>query len=207
MANFKLFLIFLLILVIYPTGADLLEIGGPYQVGDRITIQGITNLNTDNTILVEVYPASFGPTSKYESAMTGGASAIVPVTMDENGRYSWSVELNSTGWSTDKYFVRVEAIGKDFLKTGYLTLTEMKSESIIEEPVQSSPPDETDLLPSIESLPSGELEESEKLKSIPSAYGPVQTPLPVTTNKSPMNPLSLLMALMGVGILLTGFRR
>jgi len=116
--------ILLLLALVLPASADSLITGGPYTVGDEIIISGDTNYNTDNQILVEVYPASFGPTKKYEPSMTGGNSTIVPVVKGESGLYSWSANMSSAGWTPDQYMVRTEVIGKNFIETSVITLSE-----------------------------------------------------------------------------------
>lgn len=116
--------ILVILTLVLPLSADSLNIGGPYTIGDQITISGETNFNTDNKVLVEVYPASFGPTKKYDPTMSGGNSTVVPVLKDEAGIYSWSATMNSAGWSPDQYMVRAEVIGKDFIETSIITLIE-----------------------------------------------------------------------------------
>ncbi|MDD1730316.1 MAG: hypothetical protein LUQ50_14775, partial [Methanospirillum sp.] len=111
--------------------AETLNPGGPYMVGDLISIHGDTNYNTDNRILIEVYPASFGPTKKYEPSMTGGASMVVPVVTGREGGYSWSVNVSSENWVPDQYMVRAEIIGKDYRESAIITLNEKGSQSDI----------------------------------------------------------------------------
>jgi hypothetical protein len=122
MQRIILFLLCGLLLVTAGVSALPLETGDTYQIGDTITIRGDTNFNTDNNVLVEIFPASFGPASKYDSSMSGGGAVIVPVTQNETG-YTWSAHLNSEGWSPDQYMVRVEVLGKEFRETGIITLT------------------------------------------------------------------------------------
>lgn len=116
--------ILLIFTLVFPLNADSLNIGGPYTIGDQIIIGGNTNFNTDNKVLVEVYPASFGPTKKFDPTMSGGNSTVVPVVKGEDGTYSWSATMNSTGWTPDQYMVRAEVIGKDFIETSLITLNE-----------------------------------------------------------------------------------
>jgi len=114
-------IVFVLVLPVY---AESLNTGGPYSVGEQIVISGETNFNTDNNVLVEVYPASFGPTSKFEPTMTGGNSTVVPVVKGGDGLYSWSANMSSATWSPDQYMVRAEVIGKDYIETSIITITE-----------------------------------------------------------------------------------
>lgn len=127
MNQFVLIMIISSLLLIAPGGAETLVTGGPYISGDVINIRGDTNFNTENQVLVEIYPASFGPTSKFDPAMTGGGAAVVPVFQTGTGTFGWTVNMSSTGWNPDEYIVRIEVIGKDFRESGLLTLTEMKS--------------------------------------------------------------------------------
>lgn len=117
-------IILVIFTLVLPLNADSLSTGGPYVIGDQITVGGNTNFNTDNKVLVEVYPASFGPTKKYDPTMSGGNSTVVPVVKGENGTYSWSATMNSTGWTPDQYMVRAEVIGKDFIETSIITVSD-----------------------------------------------------------------------------------
>ncbi|MFH0968075.1 MAG: hypothetical protein V1862_10370 [Methanobacteriota archaeon] len=120
-------LIISLVLLSFPTGAETLSTGGPYTIGEMLSIQGETNFNTDNNVLVEVYPSSFGPTSKYDPSMTGGGSMVVPVVTRGSGLFSWIANISSAGWKPDQYMVRVEVIGKNYRETALVTLTENQS--------------------------------------------------------------------------------
>ncbi|WP_319580492.1 hypothetical protein [uncultured Methanospirillum sp.] len=119
--------ILIVLVLVLPVNAESLNTGGPYSVGELIVISGETNFNTDNNVLVEVYPASFGPTNKFEPTMTGGNSTVVPVIKANDGLYSWSANMSSVAWSPDQYMVRAEVIGKDFIETSVITLTEKNS--------------------------------------------------------------------------------
>lgn len=123
MRQFLQILLISILIFTIPIGAESFVTGGPYTIGDAITVSGITNLNTDNRFLVEIFSASFGPTGKYDTSMTGGGSIIVPVNRSENGTFFWNSTFNSTGWEPDQYMIRVEAIGKDYRETGYVNLT------------------------------------------------------------------------------------
>jgi hypothetical protein len=116
-------IIVLLALVSFPAGAKTLSPGGPYIIGEMITVQGDTNFNTDNKVLVEIYPASFGPTSKFDPSMAGGGTVVVPVVKNKSGLFSWSANISSAGWGPDQYMVRAEVIGKDYRETALIMLT------------------------------------------------------------------------------------
>ncbi|PKL60574.1 MAG: hypothetical protein CVV33_01970 [Methanomicrobiales archaeon HGW-Methanomicrobiales-4] len=140
MKVFFFVLILSLALLSFPIGAETLSTGGPYTVGETITIQGETNFNTDNKVLVEIYPSSFGPTSKYEPSMTGGGSMVIPVVMNGSGLFSWTANISSAGWKPEQYMVRVEVIGKDYRETALVSLTENQSpEQTLSSPFQGKP--------------------------------------------------------------------
>lgn len=111
------------------------------SVGDDLVIGGNTNFNTDNSVLVEVWPSSFGPRKKFESTMSGGGSAVVPVTSQGDSVYSWTVTFKTSDWSPDRYMIRAEIIGKDFSDTTMFDLVwpedeiSIEKEPIVEEPV------------------------------------------------------------------------
>lgn len=129
MKRIVVLIFFSFIFAALPCGAESLHIGGPYSVGDVITIQGETNFNTDNKVLLEIYPASFGPTKKYEPSMSGGISQIIPVIKKGYDSFGWEANVSSTGWNPDQYIVRVEVIGKDYRESSVLIL-EGKAENI-----------------------------------------------------------------------------
>jgi hypothetical protein len=104
-------------------GAEPASVGDQFMVGDMITIHGSTNYNSENNILVEVYPASFGPTKKYEPTMTGGGASVVPVISSEQGKNNWSANMTTANWTPDEYIVRIEVIGKNFQENGRFMLT------------------------------------------------------------------------------------
>ena len=168
-----------LILFFSPVGAETLSTGGPYTVGDLISIQGSTNFNTDNKVLIEVYPASFGPTKKYDPSMSGGGSAVVPVATKGSGLFTWTANMSSAGWSPDQYMVRAEIIGKDYQETTLITLTENRiiepQSSVVSMPVPATVatvPEKNESTQTPKSIPPGEKSE---------------TPVPVPTKQSPLS--------------------
>ncbi|MBN1167536.1 MAG: hypothetical protein JXA44_10470 [Methanospirillaceae archaeon] len=91
---------------------------GDHNVSDEITLQGVTNFNTDNQVLIEVYPASFKPARKFDPAIMGGVSGVVPVQKTKDARENtWSFTFDTAGWSPDLYMIRTEVIGKNFIQT------------------------------------------------------------------------------------------
>lgn len=173
-------------------------------MGDTIIIQGETNFNTDNQVMVEIYPASFGPTKKYEPSMTGGSSIVVPVRVGGNGVYFWAANFSSEGWKPDQYMVRAEIIGKDYQETSLLTLSDQISSpkpntsndiNLSKNSLISSPP-ATGTPVQVPSLNDSILPQSEQevITSVP-------TTLPVPTQKSPFPAGALLCALIIGGVL------
>lgn len=121
-----------LILAALPGAADM-TLQPVYHAGEEIVVNGSTNFNTDNSVLIEIFPASFGPKGKYEPSMIGGGSCIVPVTAGNDSYYVWSGNFSSTDWAYDTYMVRAEVIGKDYAETKTFELVET-------EPIASTRP-------------------------------------------------------------------
>ncbi len=96
---------------------DILPEGDIYA-NEEITLQGLTNFNEENNILIEIFPASFGPTHKYDPVIMGGTSGIVPVLKTNNTSMNiWSFTFSTVGWSPDLYMVRTEVLGKNSIQT------------------------------------------------------------------------------------------
>lgn len=149
-----------------------------YSVGDELVLYGNTNFNTDNSVLVEVWPASFGPKTKFESSMTGGGSAVVPVTSQGDSVYSWTAAFTTSNWAPDRYMVRAEIIGKDFADTTMFDLVWAEEEAAIQiEPVIEEPEVIIE-----ESKDTSVLEEPLETEIPP----PVTTPVPSETKQSPL---------------------
>lgn len=197
MKPFFLALIITLVLVSFQAGAESLSTGGPYTIGETLSIQGETNFNTDNKVLVEVYPSSFGPTSKFDPSMTGGGSIVVPVVKSGSGVYSWTANISSANWKPDQYMVRVEVIGKDHRETALVTLTEIQSSGR-----NLSLPDQRE----------SNVSTSEPLKTpeqtIIPKNNPIETstPKPTQTRQSPLSVGFIVCSLVAARIL-TGKRR
>lgn len=118
-----LILLTLCSILVGTVSADI-HINSSYDTGDSIVIGGTTNFNTDNSVLIEIWPASFGPKGKYEPSMNGGGSVVVPVQGGDNLNYHWSSTFDSAGWAADTYMVRAEVIGKDYVETIIFDLVE-----------------------------------------------------------------------------------
>jgi len=179
-------IICLFLSLIIPGIADI-SVNPVYSIGEEIIIEGFTNFNIDNSVLIEVWPASFGPKAKYQPEMTGGGSVIVPVTSSNNSVNSWGGRFDSSGWSPDNYMVRAEVIGKSYVETTHFELTEKTEETIVSpvptvtfvEPEKTGAgPEETAIVPETFSTP--EI---------------IQTS-PVPTKQSPLNLFGLIFSLM-----------
>lgn len=163
-----------------------IQVNSSYNTGDSIVIGGTTNFNTDNSVLIEIWPASFGPKGKYEPTMNGGGSVVVPVQGGDSLNYHWSGTFDTAGWVPDTYMVRAEVIGKDYVETIIFDLVE-KSEMEPATPaptlVQSeinrteSTPDVTPVIP----------------EEIPTEQIPDITP--VQTQKSPLSGITVVLSL------------
>jgi hypothetical protein len=105
-----------------------------HTVGDRFTISGSTNLAVDDDLLVEIYSASFRPTTKVQSGEFSGATGIVNV-QPGTGRYNrWSFPVDTSAWRPDEYIVTVSAVLQDIKGSETFTVTEKKT------PVPTVPP-------------------------------------------------------------------
>ena len=189
-------ILFLLIYLTLPVFAEI-SVNSVYYEGEKITIRGMTNYNTDNSILIEIWPASFGPKSKYEPSMTGGGSAVVPVLKGNYSDYVWYGSFDSAGWIPDEYMVRAEVIGKGYVETNLFELALEK-----EVPLVTTEPTMVPVITTIQTTNiSQETQmEQEKRDIIGSTQG-----TPVPTQKSPLDisgvVLSLFFCFAGVFIL------
>ena len=95
-----------------------------FYTGEEIVVGGYTNYNTDNSVLVEIWPASFGPKNKYDPGMSGGGSVVVPVIEFNETKYAWSANFSSKNWTPDTYMVRAEVISKNYSETALFNLVE-----------------------------------------------------------------------------------
>jgi hypothetical protein len=86
---------------------------GDHAVGDKFTITGSTNLAAGDDLQVDVYSSSFKPTGKNQDSTFSGASGVVQVTAGNNGRNSWSFDIDATSFRPDEYIVTVSGILQD----------------------------------------------------------------------------------------------
>ena len=131
-SSFTGFISLAILLVIFlPVHAEIM-VNPAYHAGEEIIISGSTNFNTDNSVLVEVWPASFGPKGKFEPSMEGGGSVIVPVLKMEDSRFQWSAAFDPAGWAPDTYMIRAEIIGKGYIETTTIELVGKKADYVPE---------------------------------------------------------------------------
>jgi hypothetical protein len=83
---------------------------GNHYVGDRFTINGSTNLAAGDQLLVEIYSASFEPTTKEQSAGFSGATGMVSVAPGTDGINHWSFAVDTSTFRPDEYIVTVSAV-------------------------------------------------------------------------------------------------
>ncbi|HWQ68310.1 MAG TPA: hypothetical protein VN372_15755 [Methanospirillum sp.] len=178
------------------------------MAGDTIFLSGTTTFNTDNQILVELYPASFGPAKKYEPSMNGGGSAIIPVIAGLDDRFGWSLNMSTAGWIPDQYMVSIEVIGKDYREDGILILTGNSNSggaNISSIPTgdegaatlihQENPGMAIQSFESKTGLNSSEVEKSDSEEIHKNVSTMTSEPIPTQTQKSPLSFITLLVAL------------
>jgi hypothetical protein len=127
-----------LILLFLITPISALEIlpAGEIYVNDEITVRGLTNYNEENNILVEVFPASFWPTNKYNSTIMGGTSGIVPVLKITNSSMNtWSFTFSTVEWDPDLYMIRTEVLGKKSVQTETFELLAAREKEILKDTI------------------------------------------------------------------------
>lgn len=182
--------------IFFPAHAEI-QVNSAYYIGEEIIISGDTNFNTDNSVLIEIWPISFGPKSKYDLFMEGGGSVAVPVLKMENSNYHWIATFDSTDWMPDTYMIRAEIIGKGYIETTTFDLVEKKAE------IPAA------LIPTL--VPS-EISQTQKETTI----SPVETeevqvektsePIPLPTQKSSLNGMIILISLCLLVILLSVYQ-
>lgn len=182
--------------IFFPAHAEI-QVNSAYYIGEEIIISGDTNFNTDNSVLIEIWPISFGPKSKYDLFMEGGGSVAVPVLKMENSNYHWIATFDSTDWMPDTYMIRAEIIGKGYIETTTFDLVEKKAE------IPAA------LIPTL--VPS-EISQTQKETTI----SPVETEevqvektsesIPLPTQKSSLNGMIILISLCLLVILLSVYQ-
>ena len=90
-------------------------------IPDEISIQGTTNYNTDNRIIVEI--SFVGLISENEGAPDrfNGAVETVPVQQGV-GVYFWQMSASTSGWDPGMYLIQATVTGKDLIASEFITL-------------------------------------------------------------------------------------
>jgi len=83
---------------------------GDKHVGDKFTINAVTNLAVDDEILVQVYSSSFKPTQKSQSGEFSGATGSVKVQKGETGMNTIKFDVDSSTFKPDEYIVTEDAV-------------------------------------------------------------------------------------------------
>jgi hypothetical protein len=94
---------------------------GAICIPDVITLNGTTNYNTDNRVIVEISPAEFAPTSKAAPQNFGGAAATVGV-WEGTGTNFWVMSVDTTGWEPGMYLVQATVVGKELIESEFVML-------------------------------------------------------------------------------------
>jgi PGF-CTERM protein len=97
---------------------------GDKHVGDKFTINALTNLAVDDEILVQVYSSSFKPTQKSQSGEFSGATGTVKVTKGETGMNSIKFDVDSSTFKPDEYIVTEDAVIQEATGTALFNVLE-----------------------------------------------------------------------------------
>jgi len=88
-------------------------------IPDVITMNGATNYNTDNRVIIEISPAGFAPTSKTKLQNVNGAAATVAVQQGAGTNF-WEMAVNTTGWEPGMYLVQATVVGKGLIASEFI---------------------------------------------------------------------------------------
>ena len=94
---------------------------GVVCIPETLTINGTTNYNTENRIMVEISPAEFAPTKKTDPQSFNGATETVNV-LEGAGRNHWTMSVDTAGWQPGMYLVEAYVIGKSRIESEFITL-------------------------------------------------------------------------------------
>jgi hypothetical protein len=149
---------------------------GDHYVGDTFSINGSTNLAAGNDLLIEIYSSSFNPTQKIQGSGFSGSSAVVKVEPGTNGINRWSYPVDASAFKPDEYLVKVSGITNDVTVSATFNI------------LAALPP----ASPSTVTTTPTELRTASPVTQTPS-------PMPTTTNQSPLSPITILIGLGLVG--------
>jgi hypothetical protein len=147
---------------------------GEHFVGDMFTITGSTNLAVGDTLMIEVYSSSFKPTQKVQGSGFSGSTGTIKVVPGTNGYNRWSFDIGASTFRPDEYLVTVSGITLDVTGSTTFNIVERVPTSL-KTPVQET------TVPAV---------------SLPPATRTVPSP---TTQKSPLSPITILVAFVLVG--------
>ena len=97
---------------------------GDKHVGDKFTINALTNLAVDDEILVQVYSSSFKPTQKSQSGEFSGATGTVKVQKGETGMNKILFDVDSATFKPDEYIVTEDAVIQEATGTALFNVLE-----------------------------------------------------------------------------------
>jgi len=90
-------------------------------IPEMITIQGTTNYNTDNRVIVEISPVGFPSASK--TAPSGFSDAVATVNVQTGiGINFWKMSANTDGWQPGMYLIQASVVGKELIESEFITL-------------------------------------------------------------------------------------
>jgi hypothetical protein len=147
---------------------------GDHAVGDRFTINGSTNLAAGNTLMIEITSSSFKPSVKVQSAEFSGSAGTVRVEPGTNGFNRWSFDVDASTFKPDEYSVTVSGETVEVTASTTFTIRERLPLTVGSTPL---PTTVQAIIPSNTTHP---------------------TP-PSTTQKSPISPALIVVALILVG--------
>lgn len=97
---------------------------GDHATGDRFTIRGSTNLAVGDNLMVDITSSSFKPTQKTGSGEFSGANGMVTVVPGPGGLNHWSFDVDTSGFKTDEYLVKVSGITIDVTGSATFNIVE-----------------------------------------------------------------------------------
>ena len=84
---------------------------GTQMVGSVFTITGTTNIAAGNPVIIDVRPMSADPSDKW-AEYTGTAANVTVLPGSTQGN-TWSVTIDTTGWTPEKYIINAEGVEID----------------------------------------------------------------------------------------------
>ncbi len=160
---------------------------GTITIGNNFVIEGTTNIGVDNTLLVEVVSASFGPTQKTQSGAFSGFSGTTKVVAGTGEWNTFKIEVSSGNFIKDEYIITVTSIETDATSTSNFQVVEF-----VPTPTPTPTPIPTTPTPVPTTIATPEP------TAIPTTEPTTVAPTPTPTPKSPG--FGALVALIGLGV-------